>query len=308
MKLNFSKEVIYALENDYEIIALESTIITHGLPKPQNLKLALELEQIAKEKKITPATIAIIDGHIKVGLEKDELVYLANLQNNCHKFSSFDLPVAQGLKLTGSTTVAGTCHIAQESGIKIFATGGIGGVHKQEHTRMDISHDLKSLSEHPIIVISSGAKCILDLESTLEYLETIGVVHIGWKTDEFPAFYYNNSNLKLSQRVDTHQQILDIAQHLTKSALLVSNPVPEKYELSKEYIEPLILKAHIEAKSKRITGKNLTPFLLEFLCEQSSGRTLTTNCELIKNNVRLAVSLAQKLNKKKDRTSLREEY
>lgn len=295
MKLRLSKKVQSALENKKPILALESTIITHGLPVPRNLELAKELEQITKEQGVTPATIAIFDGCVKVGLEDQELEHLASLAGKCHKFSSFDLPIACGMKLTGSTTVAGTSQIAYKAGIKVFATGGIGGVHKEESSRMDISHDLKALSENPILVVSSGAKCILDLESTLEQLETLGVPHVGWKTHDFPAFYYNKSGLRLSHKTDSLKDIAEVSKHLKKSALLVANPIPKEFELPKVYIEALIKEAHEQAKKDGVSGKKLTPYLLDFLCRKSEGKTLETNCALIKSNVELGSLLAMQI-------------
>ena len=294
MKLSYSKEVKFSLIKRKPILALESTIITHGLPEPQNLKLALELESIARELGVTPATIAIMNGVIKVGLERDEIKHLASLKT-CYKFSSFDIPIALGLSLTGSTTVAGTSHIAHKAGIKVFSTGGIGGVHKEESSRMDISHDLKSLSFTPIVLVSSGAKCILDLESTVEQLETLGIPHLGWKTKELPAFYYNKSGIPLPYQADNINQITSVARNLESSALLVANPIPKEAELSKEWIEELIKEAHEKAKEEKILGKALTPYLLSYLWKKSEGRTLETNCALIRSNVKLGSQICRDL-------------
>lgn len=298
MEFKFSAEVSLALKEKRPILALESTIITHGVPRPQNLELAQELEAIVREHQVTPATLAIFDGCIKVGLEKEELEFLANIEENCYKFSSFDLPIAQGLKLTGSTTVAATSFLAHKAGIKVFATGGIGGVHREDYSRMDISHDIKALSQNPLVVVSSGAKCILDLESTLEHLETFGVPVVGWKTKEFPAFYYNQTGLNLTHRVETPEEVARIANCLSGSALLVANPIPKEAQLNKNYVSEIIAEAHEEAKKEAITGKKLTPYLLDFLCKRSEGKTLETNCALIKNNVRVAslIALALKQN------------
>ncbi len=293
MKLHYSQEVQKALNEKRPILALESTIITHGLPRPRNLTLATELETMAREQGVTPATIAVFEGCLKVGLSSEELTMLAQRTEDCFKFSSFDLPVAQGLKLTGSTTVAGTCHIAHKAGLKVFATGGIGGVHQAESSRMDISHDIKALSENPLVVVSSGAKCILDLESTLEHLETLGVPLVGWQTNEFPAFYYNDSGLKISHKVTKVNEIANIAKHLKKSALLVANPVPLKDQLPKEYVKKIISEAHKKAKEEGISGKKITPYLLDFLCKRSKEKTLETNCSLIRNNVKLACKIAK---------------
>ena len=292
MKAKYSKEVLKALNEKKPLLALESTIITHGLKKPENLNLAKELENIVRENGVTPATIAVFNGVPSIGLEADELEKLAEFGSSSYKFSSYDLPVASGLKLTGSTTVAGTSFLAYQNGIKVFATGGIGGVHPQAHSRMDISHDLIALSKNPIVVISSGAKCILDLESTLEQLETLGVPIVGWKTKEFPAFYYNESGLKLSYEAKNLQDLVSIEKESRTSALLVANPVPKEFELDKNFVKNLILEAQKEAKKKHIVGKNLTPFLLNFLCEKSEGQTLKTNCALIKSNVELGSLLA----------------
>lgn len=297
MSLHYSAEVETALKEKRPILALESTIITHGLPKGKNLELARELESITREAGVVPATIAVIEGCLKVGLSSTELEMLAERTGTCYKFSSYDLPVAMGLKLTGSTTVAGTSYIAHKAGLKVFATGGIGGVHEANSARMDISHDLKALSETPIVVVSAGAKCILDLPSTLEHLETLGVNLVGWQTNEFPAFYYADSGLKIPYRVDSAEQVAQIAKHKEKSALLVANPVPKVNELSKTYVKNIIAEAHKEAKVKGISGKATTPFLLQYLCDKSEGKTLETNCALIKNNVKLACELSKEINK-----------
>ena len=294
MKLSFSKEVQKALQEGKPLLALESTIITHGLPKPQNLELALELEAITREHGVTPATIALIKGEIKVGIERNELEFLASL-DSCYKFSSFDLPVALGLRLTGSTTVAGTARIAHKAGLKVFSTGGMGGVHKEEQSRMDISHDLKALSQNPIVLVSSGAKCILDLESTVEQLETLGIPHIGWKTKEFPAFYYNKSGIPLPYKAEEIREIASIAKQLESSALLVANPIPKEAELPKELIDGLIEEAHKKAKKEKILGKALTPFLLSELWKRSEGKTLETNCALIRSNVKLGSLIARQI-------------
>ena len=250
---------------------------------------------MAREKGVTPATIAVIEGCLKVGLSYDELKLLAEKNSECYKFSSYDLPVAQGLKLTGSTTVAGTSYLAHKAGLKVFATGGIGGVHDASTARMDISHDLKALSELPIVVVSAGAKCILDLDSTVEQLETLGVNLVGWKTCEFPAFYYRNSGLKIPYQVDDVEQVASIAEHLDKSALLVANPVPKEAELERTYVEEIIENAKQQAIKLAVTGKQSTPFLLSYLCEKSQGKTLECNLALIKNNVKLACEISRKL-------------
>lgn len=295
MKFHVSKSVKEALEQKHPVLAFESTIITHGLPNPRNLEIALELEALAKERGVTPATIAVLEGTIHVGLEEEEIKALASSGDYCHKFSAYDLPLACGLGLTGSTTVAGTSFIASQVGLKVFATGGIGGVHKESHARMDISNDIKALSENPLVVVSSGAKCILDLESTVEALETFGIPTIGWKTQTFPAFYYSNSGLKLEHQVDTPEKVALVAKELRKSALLVLNPIPKESELPKDYIETLIEDAHEEAKKDGITGKALTPYLLDFMRTRSEGRTVEANCALIRSNTALACEIARAL-------------
>jgi len=297
MKLEISQTVKEALRQKTPILALESTIITHGLPYPQNYETALELEEIARSHSVTPATIAILEGKAHIGLTKNELKELSLDGEKKHKFSAYDLPIAFGLGLTGSTTVAGTSFLAEKAGIKVFATGGLGGVHKENLSRMDISNDIKSLSETSLVVVSSGAKCILDLESTVEALETFGIPTLGWKTNIFPAFYYNDSGINLNYRVENGEEVARIAQELNKSALLVFNPVPREAEIPKIYIETLIEEAHNEAKKTGITGKAVTPFLLNFMKQKSEGRTVETNCSLIRSNVRVACEISQSISK-----------
>ena len=297
MKLEISQAVKEALRQKTPILALESTIITHGLPYPQNYEIALELEEIARSHSVTPATIAILQGRAHIGLTTKEIKELSLEGKKKHKFSAYDLPIAFGLGLTGSTTVAGTSFLAEKAGIKVFATGGLGGVHKEHLTRMDISNDIKALSETPLVVVSSGAKCILDLESTVEALETFGIPTLGWKTNIFPAFYYNDSGIKLNYQVDNGDQVASVAKELNKSALLVFNPIPKEAELPKIYVETLIEEASNEAKKLGITGKEVTPFLLNFMKQKSEGRTVETNCALIRSNVRVACEISHSVSK-----------
>lgn len=292
MTPQFSKEVSKALSLGKPLLALESTIITHGLPKPENLQLAYELENLVREEGVTPATIAVLNGVPHIGLEDFEIEALANLGQTAYKFSSFDLPVAYGMKLTGSTTVAGTSTLAYENGLRVFSTGGIGGVHPATQGPMDISHDMIALGRTPISVVSSGAKSILDLPSTFECLETLGVPIVGWKTREFPAFYFRKSGLKLQYKAESLEQLAAVAKQKRTAALLIANPIPEENELPKKLIEGLIQEGEREAKVQGVTGKSLSPFLLDYLCRKTEGRTLKANIALIKSNVCLGARLA----------------
>ncbi len=298
--LTLSPEIARALNFGTPVVALESTVITHGLPQPQNLELARDMEQQVRDNDATPATVALLDGEIRIGLSDEELVRLSESESTL-KVSHRDFATAIVKKKNGGTTVAGTMFAAQLAGIKVFATGGIGGVHKE--SAFDISTDLRALAEIPMIVVCAGAKAILDLPATLEYLETMGVPVIGYQTDEFPAFYSRESGLGVSARLDSPKEIADFAQAHWKlgmqSAVLVTNPVPETQAISKLEMEPIILKASAEAVEQGIHGQALTPFLLGRISELTEGKSLRTNLALLLNNARLAALIAGEMTTKK---------
>ena len=298
--LTLSPEIARALNFGTPIVALESTVITHGLPQPQNLELARDMEQQVRDNDATPATVALLDGEIRIGLSDEELVRLSE-SDSVLKVSHRDFATAIVKKKNGGTTVAGTMFAAYMAGIKVFATGGIGGVHKE--SAFDISTDLRALAETRMIVVCAGAKAILDLPATLEYLETMGVPVIGYQTDEFPAFYSRESGLGVSARLDSPKEIADFAQaHWNlgmRSAVLVTNPVPEMQAISKSKMEPMILKASAEAIEQGIHGQALTPFLLSRISELTEGKSLRTNLALLLNNARLAALIAGEMTAKK---------
>ncbi len=293
-------EITRALNMGAPIVALESTVITHGLPHPQNLQLARDMEKQVRDNGATPATVALLDGKIRIGLSDQELVRLSESESTL-KVSHRDFATAIVKKADGGTTVAGTMYAANMAGIKVFATGGIGGVHKE--SAFDISTDLRSLAEIPTIVVCAGAKAILDLPATLEYLETMGVPVIGYKTDEFPAFYSRESGLGVSARLDSPEEIADFAKaHWNlgmKGGILVTNPIPEKDAIPASKMEPMIAKASAEAIEQGIHGQKLTPFLLGRISELTKSKSLKANLALLLNNARLAAEIAKEMNTKK---------
>jgi len=292
-----SSTINQVLRSSSPVVALESTVITHGLPRPQNLELARDMERVVRENSAVPATIAVIDGQIRIGLTEAELERLAN-RDNVRKISRRDLATAAVKKECGGTTVAGTMFAAHQAGIKVFATGGIGGVHEVE--TLDISADLQALSDTPMIVVCSGAKAILDLPATLEYLETMAVPVIGYRTDEFPAFYSRHSGLRVSARLDTPKEIVEFAKaHWgigMKSAVLVCQPLSPEAELPHEKVDGAIQQARREAREQSVHGQQLTPFLLGRLAELTSGASLKANLALLLNNAKLAAQIAVALN------------
>jgi pseudouridine-5'-phosphate glycosidase len=297
MKFKFSEEVSGALHFGRPIVALESTVIAHGLPFPLNLETAYNVERIIRDAGATPATIAVFDGEITVGLSDAQFERLAR-EREILKLSRKDLPFVVGLRLSGATTVAATSLIAHRAGIRVFATGGIGGVHRGDRT--DVSADLPELARTPIIVVCSGAKILLDLPATREWLETFGVTVLGWQCDEFPAFYSRSSGLRVDRRIETVREIAKIADARAEmdlsGALLVTVPVPENAEMKPAELEPLLLDALRDAKERGIKGKEITPFLLAQMSEKSGGRTLTANVALLENNARVAAEIARGLN------------
>jgi pseudouridine-5'-phosphate glycosidase len=275
------------------IVALESTVITHGLPRPQNLLLAHDMEKIVIENGAIPATVAILDGKIIIGLTSPEMERLAN-EEKVRKISRRDFAAAVVKKECGGTTVAGTMYAASEAGIRIFATGGIGGVHEVD--TLDVSTDLQALSDTPMIVVCAGAKAILDLPATLEYLETMAVPVIGYKTDEFPAFYSRKSGLSVNVELDTTGEIVEFAKtHWElgmRSAILVCQPLPPEDEIPFDEINGAIRQAQDEAHNNNVRGQALTPYLLARLFELTGGESLKANLKLLKKNARLAAKIA----------------
>jgi len=275
------------------IVALESTVLTHGLPRPQNLQLARDMEQAVRENGAMPATIAFLDGCLHIGLTEAELERLAN-EEDVYKVGPRDYATMMVNGASGGTTVAGTMLACKHANLKVFATGGIGGVHRD--APFDISADLQALATIPMIVVCAGAKAILDLPATLEYLETMNVPVVGYGTDEFPAFYSRKSGLDVSAKLETPQNIVDFAKaHWStglKSAVLVANPVPVADAISRSEMEPFIVQANKEAHAKEIHGKALTPFLLQRISELTKGKSMRANLSLLLNNARLAAQIA----------------
>lgn len=297
-----SSEFISAFNNNSPVVALESTVLTHGLPRPQNLNLARDMESTVREEGATPATIGFLDGHLHVGLEDSQLERLAN-EDNVLKVGPRDFGTSITKKVSGGTTVAGTMLACKHAGVKVFATGGIGGVHRESN--FDISADLQALASIPMIVVCAGAKAILDLPATLEYLETMSVPVVGYGTDEFPAFYSRESGLDVSVRLDSPEEIVRFAKaHWEaglQSAVLVANPVPETEAISKSEMEPFIEQANREAHEQGIHGKEVTPFLLQRINELTNGKSMQTNLALLLNNARLAARIAKSLHAAENR-------
>lgn len=294
--LDVSPEVAEALRLGKPVVALESTIISHGMPYPQNVETALKVEAVIRENGAVPATVAIIGGRLKAGLSADEIECLGKKGRDVIKASRRDLPVLVARGADGATTVTTTMMIAAMAGIRVFATGGIGGVHRGAETTMDISADLEELAKTQVMVICAGAKSILDLGLTLEYLETKGVTVIGYGTDELPAFYTRRSGLKVDYRMDTPQEIADAFRVKMEAGLeggmLVTNPVPVEYSMDPEVIDAAISQALSEAAEKGIRGKEITPFLLARIKDITGGDSLNSNIQLVLNNARLAAAVA----------------
>ena len=294
--LDISPEVKAALDAGKPVVALESTIISHGMPYPKNVETALLVEQTIRENGAVPATIAIIGGRLKAGLTKDEIEHLGKAGRGVAKASRRDLPAIVARGIDGATTVTTTMIIAHMAGIKIFATGGIGGVHRGAEKTMDISADLEELAQTPVMVVCAGAKSLLDLGLTLEYLETKGVPVIGYGTEELPAFYTRKSGFGVDYRVDTPAELAAMftAQRELgyKGGMLVTNPIPEEYAMDKEVIDRAIEQALRELDENGIHGKECTPFLLAKVVELTGGDSLESNIQLVLNNARLAAQTA----------------
>lgn len=294
--LDVAPEVAEALAAGKPVVALESTIISHGMPYPKNVETALLVEQTIRENGAVPATIAVIGGRLKAGLSKDEIEHLGKSGRAVAKASRRDLPVLVARGEDGATTVTTTMIIAHMAGIKIFATGGIGGVHRGAEVTMDISADLEELAQTPVMVVCAGAKSILDLGLTLEYLETKGVPVIGYGTEELPAFYTRKSGFSVDYRVDSPEELAAIFKAQRdldyKGGMLVTNPIPEEYAMDKTIIDAAIEKALSEAKEQGIHGKETTPFLLAKVVELTGGDSLESNIKLVLNNAKVAARTA----------------
>jgi len=291
-----SDEIKNAINKNQPVVALESTIISHGMPYPENIETAKALEEVVRENGAIPATIAVIEGKIKVGLDDRDLEFLAK-DKSVVKASRRDLPVALALKKSASTTVSATMIAANLAGIKFFATGGIGGVHRGAGQSFDISADLQELAKTPVFVVSAGPKAILDIPLTMEYLETMGVTVLGYNSDYLPAFYYRNSGCKVDWNCKNPKEAADIFkthQNLGyRSGMLLGNPVPEIFELDKNFIENKIEEALAEAEKLGIKGGKTTPFLLGKLYEITDGESLKTNVELVKMNAKVCALIAK---------------
>lgn len=294
--LDINEEVKVALEKGKPVVALESTIISHGMPYPQNVETALLVESEVRKNGAIPATIAIINGRLKVGLSKDEISFLGREGLNVIKTSRRDLPVIVSKKLNGATTVATTMIIASMAGIKVFATGGIGGVHRGAEKTFDISADLQELANTNVAVVCAGAKSILDLGLTLEYLETNGVPVLGYKTSELPAFYTQKSGFSVDHKMDSAVEIAEMLKAKwdleMNGGVVIANPIPEKYAMNHEVITNAIEDALKEADLKGIKGKESTPFLLSKVKDITKGKSLESNIKLVLNNAKLGAEIA----------------
>ncbi len=293
---SLSEEVIRARRLGLPLVALESTVITHGLPRPENLTLARQLESEVSQGGATPATVGVLDGKIHVGLTAGQLERLAS-EEHTRKISRRDYGIAIAKKECGGTTVAGTMIAAHAAGLKVFATGGIGGVHR--HAPFDVSADLQELAKTPMVVVCAGAKAILDIPATLEYLETMGVPIVGYKTDEFPAFYSVSSGRKVTARADSDEEVAWIARAQwelgIRSAVLVVVPPPAEDAIPVELVEKAIQQAVADAEREHISGPAMTPFLLPRVSELTGGASLKANLSLLRNNARVAAEIAQHL-------------
>ena len=294
--LDIKPEVAQALKEGRPVVALESTIISHGMPYPQNVETALNVERIVRENGAVPATIAIIGGRLKAGLTEEEIEYFGKKGQAIAKASRRDLSVLCARGEDGATTVATTMIIAHMAGIRVFATGGIGGVHRGAETTMDISADLEELAQTPVMVVCAGAKSILDLGLTLEYLETKGVPVLGYGTEELPAFYTRQSGFRVDYRMDSPKELADAWRTQNnmglKGGMLVTNPIPAEFSMDKAVIDAAIEQALAECAEKGIHGKETTPFLLARVAEITGGDSLASNIRLVYNNAKLAAQIA----------------
>jgi pseudouridine-5'-phosphate glycosidase len=291
----FSEEVREALNSGKPVVALESTIISHGLPRPQNLEAAKEFEEILRSAGVTPATIAILDGVPQIGLDVQGVERIAN--EDLAKASVRDIPILAARKESGATTVAATAHLASLAGIRVFATGGLGGVHRGANTTFDESADLSTLAVTNITVVSAGVKSVLDISATLERLESLSVPVIGWQTKEFPAFWLTKSGLTIDWSLETTDQIAQVMKSQDElghgQGIVIANPIPEELQWDPQEHDRVLQIAFKAADAAGITGKAVTPFLLGFIVEESKGRSLAVNLDLARNNVRLAGEIAK---------------
>ena len=301
MKIKVAEEVKRALAEGKAVVALESTIISHGMPYPQNVETALRVEEEVKKNGAVPATIAIIDGVPTVGCNREEIEKLGKAGLTVTKVSRRDIPIVIAKGLNGATTVASTMILAEKAGVKIFATGGIGGVHRGAEKTIDISADLDELSKTNVTVVSAGAKSILNLNLTMEYLETKGVAVIGYGTDELPAFFTRESGIKVGYRMYTPREIAESMKAKEdmglEGGMLVTNPIPEEYSMDAKVIGEAIDKAVKEAEENGVKGKDITPFLLDKIQKITGGDSLASNIQLVLNNARLASQIAVELSK-----------
>ncbi len=297
MNIKIGKHVEDALKNNQPVVALESTIISHGMPYPENVETALMCEATVYANGAVPATIAIIGGECIVGLSKEEIDYIGRKGMEVVKVSRRDLPYVMAKKLDGATTVSATMILAEIAGIPVFATGGIGGVHRKAEITMDISTDLEELSTTNVCVVCAGAKAILDLEKTLEYLETKGVLVLGYGTEKLPAFYTRTSPYEVNYRVDTPEEIAEVLKNKwdfgLKGGVLVTNPIPLEYSLDEEVMNKAIDEALTEMDALGITGKKVTPYLLAKIKDITAGESLKSNIKLVLNNCALASKIAK---------------
>lgn len=297
--IELSKEVQEAIKLNMPIVALESTIISHGMPYPKNVETARNCEKIVRNNGAVPATIAILNGKLKVGLSDSELEYLGKTGRGIMKTSRRDIAYNVANKIDGATTVASTMYIASLAGIKVFATGGIGGVHRGAETTFDISADLEELAETSVAVVCAGAKSILDLGLTLEYLETKGVEVIGYQTKMLPAFYTRESDFEVGFKIDTPEEIAQLFKTKVdlglRGGMLITNPVPKEFSMDKSVIDQTIEEAIVEMEKLGIKGKETTPYLLGKIVEITKGKSLETNIELVYNNCRVASLISKNI-------------
>lgn len=297
--LNIQPEIAEALKQKKPVVALESTIIAHGMPYPRNVQTALEVETIVRENGAIPATIALLEGKLCVGLNKAQLEYLGTAKD-VWKVSLRDMPYVISKKIAGATTVAATMRIASMAGIAVFVTGGIGGVHREAQNTMDISADLTEMQQTSVAVVSAGVKSILDIGLTLEYLETLGVPVVTFGQAIFPSFYSRESAFKSPLQLDTAEEIASLIKTKWElglsGSLLIANPIPQEHEVPYSIIEKYINSALMEAKKNNVSGKNVTPFILRYIANETKGESLTANIALVKSNAKLGAQIAAAFN------------
>ena len=298
MNVKYSEDVLRAKESNEPVLALESTIIAHGMPFPENLTFAKKAESLCRDNGVIPATIAVIDGVPQVGLDQKQLERIAQSEN-IKKIPRNMLGVSAAQGLSGATTVSSTAHIAHYAKIPVFSTGGIGGVHRGAELSFDISQDLVALSQTPIIVITSGAKSILDIPKTVELLETLGITTLGYKTLEFPSFFSRESGSQIGTMAESVEDVIKVFNKSIKlglnSATIVANPIPVESEISKNEMDTFIENALVQLSKQKIRGKDVTPFLLRYLAEKTNGKSLVANIALALNNVMLGIAIAKKM-------------